>query len=158
MKPLILAIAGVVALAGGAGAGMMMGGGAPEEEEMHAKEEEMKKEEKMMPPDRFEYVKFNSQFVIPIQVDGRIQALLVTNLQLEVAEGATEDAFLREPRIRDAFLKILFDMAAEGAFQEDMFAPDTQTELRGRLLTAAQKILGTSVNAVLISDFLKQER
>ena len=156
MKPLILAIAGIVALAGGAGAGMMMGAGG--EKEPKGEEEMAPKEVKVAPPSSFEYVKFNSQFVIPIQNEGRVTALLVTNLQLEVVEGNTENAFLREPRIRDAFLKILFNMAAEGAFESDMFAPDTQTELRGRLLTAAKGILGDSVNAVLISDFLKQER
>jgi flagellar FliL protein len=156
MKPVIIAVVGIVALGGGAVAGAMLGGGGEPHSEMDAAMQH--KEALPATPMHFEYVKFNSQFVIPIQADGRVAALLVANLQLEVPEGNTEAAILREPRIRDEFLKILFNMAAEGAFSEDMFAPEIQTELRGRLLTAARDILGDQVNAVLISDFLKQDR
>ena len=105
MKPLVIAIAGILALGGGAVAGVLLGKGGDHQ-----------------------------------------------------GDGTTEQAFRREPRVRDAFLKILFNMAAEGAFSQDIFAPDTQTELRGRLLNAAREIIGDSVNAVLISDFLKQDR
>jgi len=152
MKPLIIAIAGIVSLGGGAVAGAMLGGGS-HDEPMHDAKSAMAPK-----PSNFEYVKFNSQFVVPIQTDGHVTALLVANLQLEVNQGSTEEAFLREPRIRDAFLKILFEMAAEGSFDGDMFAPTVQMELRGRLLSAARKVLGDEVNAVLISDFLKQDR
>lgn len=151
MKPLIIAIAGIVALGGGAVAGVLLGGASPNQDASLQKAPVAK-------PARFEYVKFNSQFVVPVQTDGKITALLVVNLQLEVGEGSTEQAFRSEPRIRDAFLKILFAMAAEGAFDRDMFAPATQTELRGRLLAAARAVMGNTVNAVLISDFLKQDR
>lgn len=155
MKPLILALAGIVSLGGGAVAGAILGKGAPSG--ATATDTAMAP---TVPAEasRFEYVKFGSQFVVPIQASGRVAALLVANLQLEVAEGGTEPAFRREPRVRDAFLKILFEMAAEGAFNGDMYAPAVQTELRGRLLNAARAILGDTVNAVLISDFLKQER
>jgi len=154
MKPLIIAVAGIVALGGGAVAGAMLGGGGGKHEKaMHDTKPAMP-----VKPSHFEYVKFNSQFVVPIQDDGRVAALLVANLQLEVAEGSTEEAFQREPRLRDAFLKVLFEMAAEGAFDGDMFAPTVQMELRGRLLSAAKAIMGHKVNAVLISDFLKQDR
>lgn len=153
MKPLIIAIAGIVSLGGGAVAGAMFGSGASPEQAVQDAEPAAPAK-----PSRFEYVKFNAQFVVPVQADGRVTALLVANLQLEVGEGSTEDVFRREPRIRDAFLKILFAMAAEGAFDTDMFAPAIQTELRGRLLAAARGILGDTVNAVLISDFLKQDR
>lgn len=156
MKPVIIAVVGIVALGGGAVAGAFLGAGGEPHGEMAAEMEH--KETRPAKPMNFSYVKFNSQFVIPIQAGGQVIALLVANLQLEVEEGSTEDAVLREPRIRDEFLKILFNMAAEGAFTEDMFAPEIQTELRGRLLTAARDILGDKVNAVLISDFLKQDR
>jgi flagellar FliL protein len=156
MKPVILAAAGVIALAGGAVAGAMLGGNGEPQADMAAAMEH--KANHPAKPMHFEYVKFNSQFVVPLQSEGRVTALLVANLLLEVPEGGTEAAILREPRIRDEFLKILFNMAAEGAFTEDLFAPQIQTELRGRLLTAARGILGDQVNAVLISDFLKQDR
>lgn len=151
MKPLIIAIAGIVAFGGGAVAGVLLGSASPNQDMTLQKAQAAK-------PARFEYVKFNSQFVVPVQRGGKITALLVVNLQLEVGEGSTEQAFRREPRIRDAFLKILFAMAAEGAFDRDVFAPATQTELRGRLLAAARESMGDTVNAVLISDFLKQDR
>ena len=153
MKPLIIAIAGIVSLGGGALAGAMFNTKPAQNMSVHDATPAPPAQ-----PSRFEYVKFNSQFVVPVQAGGQVTALLVTNLQLEVAEGSSEDAFRREPRLRDAFLKILFQMAGEGAFDADMFAPATQTELRGRLLAAARNIMGPSVNAVLISDFLKQDR
>ncbi len=156
MKPVILAAAGVIALAGGAIAGTMLSSkGEPPTDMSAAMEQKTAHPDKPM---HFEYVKFNSQFVVPLQTEGRVTALLVANLLLEVPEGSTEAAVIREPRVRDEFLKILFNMAAEGAFAEDLFAPEIQTELRGRLLTAARSILGNQINAVLISDFLKQDR
>ena len=153
MKPLVIAIAGIVSLCGGAVAGAFLGAG------QHGPAAHQPAPAAMpVKPSRFEYVKFNSQFVVPVQANGKVTALLVANLQLEVEEGSTEEVFRREPLIRDAFLKVLFGMAAEGAFDRDMFAPATQTELRGRLLAAARGSMGDRVNAVLISDFLKQDR
>ncbi len=154
MKPLVIAIAGILALGGGAVAGALLGKGGDHQGEADA----LMKSARPSTPTTFEYFKFNSQFVIPVQSNGQVSGLIVANLQLELADGTTEQAFRREPRVRDAFLKILFNMAAEGAFLQDIFAPDTQTELRGRLLNAAREIIGDSVNAVLISDFLKQDR
>ncbi|MCA8928684.1 MAG: flagellar basal body-associated FliL family protein [Alphaproteobacteria bacterium] len=153
MKPIIIAVAGIVSLAGGAVAGAMLGAAGP-----HGADMEDAKPMVHAAPSRFDYVKFNSQFVVPLQSDRRVTALVVANLQLEVTEGASEEVLLREPRLRDLFLKILFEMAAEGAFDGDMFAPMVQKELRGRLLAAARNLLGPEVNAVLISDLLKQDR
>lgn len=62
-----------------------------------------------------EYVKMNNQFVVPVVKDGRVASMIVLSLSLEVAAGNTEAVYQREPKLRDAFLRVLFDHANVGA-------------------------------------------
>ena len=65
---------------------------------------------------RPEYVKLNNQFVVPVVEDGRVAAMVVLSLSLEVEAGNTEAVYQREPKLRDAFLQVLFDHANVGGF------------------------------------------
>jgi len=104
-----------------------------------------------------EYVKMNNQFVVPVVEDGRVDALVVLSLSLEVESGNTEAVYLREPKLRDAFLQVMFDHANVGGFSGSFTDGSNLIVLRTSLKEAAAMILGTMVHDVLITDIARQD-
>lgn len=105
----------------------------------------------------FEYVKLPNQFVIPVVQEGAVEALVVISLSLEVLTGYGEFVYSREPKLRDGFLKALFDHANLGGFSGNFTASERIDLLRQSLLAEAKHALGSKVNSVLITDFARQE-
>lgn len=64
-----------------------------------------------------EYVKLNNQFVIPVMDAERVRALVVASLSVEISTGGAEQVYSREPKLRDAFLQVLFEHANIGGFE-----------------------------------------
>ena len=108
-------------------------------------------------PETLEYVKLPSQFVIPLLEGGRVGALVVLSLSLEVPVGQTEAVHAREPRLRDEFLRVLFDHANSGGFRGTFTDSANLVLLRRALLEAAQKAMGDSITDVLITDIVRQD-
>lgn len=171
--PLLLALIG---LGGGVGAGLFL---APKEEPMEhaladcpppAHGEEVDQTPPPIPTadghgdeqaeeanPAFEYVKLNNQFVVPVVKDGRVAALVVMSLSVEVETGAREAVFLREPKLRDTFLQVLFDHANSGGFDGNFTSTLNLATLRQSLAYAAQSILGSTASDVLIQDIARQD-
>jgi len=104
-----------------------------------------------------EYVKLNNQFVIPVVKDGRVSALVVLALSLEVAIGQQELVYQREPKLRDVFLQVLFDHANAGGFDGAFTSGLNMSLLRDALREAAIKTLGSTISDVLIVDVVRQD-
>ena len=104
-----------------------------------------------------DYVKMNNQFVIPVIAGGRIKSLVVMSLSLEIAKGETEAVYAREPKLRDAFLRAMFDHANSGGFDGDFTANGNMAHLREALLNGAKGVLGEAVSDVLIVDIVRQD-
>lgn len=105
----------------------------------------------------YEYVKLSNQFVVPDLEDGRVAAMVVLSLSLETTTGAREAIFLREPKLRDAFLQVLFDHANTGGFKGAFTDSSTMTNLRNALTEIAQKTIGDEINDVLVVDIVRQD-
>ena len=105
----------------------------------------------------FEYVKLNNQFVIPDLEGGRVVAMVVLSLSLEARTGARETIYAREPKLRDAFLQVLFDHANTGGFKGAFTDSSTMNALRHALLEVAQKTIGPDINDVLVIDIVRQD-
>ena len=105
----------------------------------------------------FDYVKLSNQFVVPIVESGRVGALVVMSLNLEVAAGQAEEVYQLEPKIRDGLLQVMFDHANAGGFSGDFTKASRMNVLRTALKEAAQKMLGTTVSDVLIIDVVRQD-
>ena len=103
------------------------------------------------------YVKMNNQFVIPVVKDAKIKALVVLSLSLEIRAGNTEVVYEREPKLRDAFLRVMFDHANSGGFDGDFTANGNMAPLRQGLVQAARDILGDVASDVLIIDIVRQD-
>jgi flagellar protein FliL len=104
-----------------------------------------------------EYVKLSNQFVIPVLEQGQVASMVILALTLEVAHGSSETTYTREPKLRDAFLQVLFDHANSGGFKGAFTDGSNLVLLRKALLEAAQTAIGPTVTDVLISDIARQD-
>jgi flagellar FliL protein len=159
--PILLALIG---LGGGVGAGILL---RPAADHAEASDEGAAKvgehaagedgEEAEPEEGAPEYVKMNNQFVIPVVEDSRVAAMVVLSLSLEVAAGNTEMVYQREPKLRDAFLQVLFDHANVGGFSGSFTDGSNLLMLRTSLKEAAALVLGPVVSDVLITDIARQD-
>ncbi len=104
-----------------------------------------------------DYVKLNNQFVVPVVDEGRVAAMVILALSLEVSVGGTESVFALEPKLRDVFLQVLFDHANSGGFAGDFTESTNMVILRDALREAAIKTMGSMVTDVLIIDIVRQD-
>jgi len=104
-----------------------------------------------------EYVKLNNQFVVPVVEEGRVTAMVVLSLSLEVAAGNTEAVYQREPKLRDVFLQVMFDHANIGGFSGSFTDGANLVVLRNSLKEAAALVMGNAVSDVLITDIARQD-
>lgn len=159
--PILLALIG---LGGGVGAGLMLrpeadhAAGSDEATAKGAEHAEGDAAEEAEPDEGApEYVKMNNQFVVPVVQNGRVAAMVVLSLSLEVAVGNTEAVYQREPKLRDAFLRVLFDHANVGGFSGSFTDGANLVVLRTSLKEAAALVLGPVVTDVLITDIARQD-
>lgn len=104
-----------------------------------------------------EYFKINNQFVIPLVSTGRVESLVVASISLEIATGTQSNVFAVEPRLRDAFLQVLFDHANLGGFDGVFTSAANMRSLRTALRSEAQRVIGPNVSDVLITDIVRQD-
>ncbi len=104
-----------------------------------------------------DYVKLNNQFIVPIMTEGQVASLIQLSLSVEVPSGQQETVILMEPKLRDSFLRVLFDHANTGGFDGLFTASSAMRGLRASLLDAAQEALGKMVTDVLILDLVRQD-
>lgn len=104
-----------------------------------------------------EFVRLNNQFIVPIVHRGSVRSLVVMALTLEVDTGTTEAVFRQEPRLRDAFLQVMFAHANIGGFDGSFTDAHAMAPLREGLLEAARRSLGDRARDVLIVDITRQD-
>ncbi len=180
MKKLLPILLGLVGLAGGLGAGLFLRPGAAPEgmpdagahaaeaaapddghgdaaADAHGEDAPAEGDDHGETSTLPDYVRLNNQFIVPVVEDGRVSATVVLSLSLEVPPGGTEAVYAREPRLRDAFLRVLFDHANAGGFRGVFTDGANLVVLRNALKEAARKVMGDDVTDVLISDLVRQD-
>ena len=104
-----------------------------------------------------DYAKLANPFVVPVLVKGHVSSLMVLQLSLEVSAGASADVDTAEPKLRDAFLQVLFDHANSGGFDGAYTDAANLITLRTALREAAKSVLNDTVSDVLITDILRRD-
>ncbi|MFN6976604.1 MAG: flagellar basal body-associated FliL family protein [Gemmobacter sp.] len=140
--PLVLAIAGAGA---GIGAGLYLR--EPTDPDAPARAPAVPKD----------YIRFANQFVVPVIEGGRIAALVILSLSIEVDAGKGDAVYAREPKLRDAFLEVLFQHANTGGFSGTFTDGSALVGLRQALREAAARIIGPAASDVLVVDLLRQD-
>lgn len=104
-----------------------------------------------------DYVKLNNQFIVPILQEGSVRSMIILSLSLEVPIGGSELVYKLEPKLRDNLLQVLFDHANTGGFSGAFTDANKMAVLRLALLETAQRLIGSQVSDVLISDIARQD-
>lgn len=153
LLPIIFLIVGAAI---GGGAGMFLKPEPPdcEVEPCEEKMAEMEPEEPEVEPN---YLAMKSQFVVPVIQDELVKSLVVMSISLEIGPESTEYVFSREPKLRDNFLRVLFDHAHVGGFDGAFTESGRLSKLRIALLESAQSVVGKEVSDILITDIVRQE-
>jgi hypothetical protein len=104
------------------------------------------------------YVSLGNQFIVPILDEARVKALVVVSIDLEVGPGGAASVYRVEPKIRDAFLTVLFDHANAGGFNGTFTSSGSMDILRAALREAGRKAVGDQVvSDVLITGIVRQD-
>ncbi|MCJ8335297.1 MAG: flagellar basal body-associated protein FliL [Epibacterium sp.] len=160
LLPVLLLLVGIGA---GIGAGIAL---APPPEEVEFAEgqenvadtedpaEEEAESEDVLPND---FIKINNQFVIPVVERDQLSALVVMSLTLEAKPGMSGKVHSFEPKLRDAFLQILFDHANMGGFRGAFTRSEVLDPLRTALREEGRRYLGNDLVDVLILEITRQD-
>jgi len=165
LLPILMLILGI---GGGIGAGIMLAP-APEMIEVAAKgdqhdmatdeavEDHSGAEEEEDPTQQNEFIKIKNQFVIPVVERDQMTAMVVLSLSLETKPGLSGKVHTYEPKLRDVFLRVLFDHANMGGFRGAFTRSEILDPLRTSLREEARRFLGKDVVDVLILDITRQD-
>ena len=104
-----------------------------------------------------EYVKLNNQFVIPVIEDGRIAAMVITSLAVEVSTGQKALVYEHEPKLRDAYNEVFFLHANAGGFSGVFTDTARIDKLQLALTEVTQRLLGSAVKGVLVDSIMRQD-
>lgn len=169
MKKLLPVLLLLIGLGAGVGAGWVLrpepeaatpevaGHDAPAEDAPHAAAAPAMTSHYTPPAGETETIRLPNQFVVPLIEDGRVRAMVVIGLALELAVGHDFSLARNEPRLRAVFLQLLFDHANIGGFEGLFTSGETLLALRRTLAEAARAEIGPAVQDVLITELLRQE-
>jgi hypothetical protein len=104
------------------------------------------------------YLKFDRQFVVPVMTRGKIDALVIMNLNLELDSNAPGNAYTLEPKLRDAITRELLGLSNDGVFGKDLTSAESYETLRRTLLLASKTVIPDGVRDILILDIARQEQ
>jgi hypothetical protein len=153
MRRLLPVLLALIGLAAGIGAGILL---RPVPEPPAAGSAQA---EAPPPPAPLEttVLRMPNPFLVPLIGDGRVQAMVVVGIALELRPGHTIDLQRDEPRLRALFLQQLFDYANLGGFDGVFTNGEQLLGLRRSLTEAARGVFGPMVHEVLLVDLLRQE-
>ncbi|MDP1556534.1 MAG: flagellar basal body-associated FliL family protein [Hyphomonas sp.] len=103
------------------------------------------------------YYKFTREFVVPIIRNGRVQSLVILNLNIEADESISQKLFEMEPKLRDNIMTTLITLSNDGKTFESMTTVENYESIRSMVLMNLKTVVSTGINNVLIVDFAKQE-
>ncbi len=104
------------------------------------------------------YVPLDKPFVVPVFRDDRVAAMVVLSLSVAVGAEAQGKVEAVQPRLRDSFLKVMFQHANSGGFDGSFTTGQKLADLHAALLGAARGILGTGeVGEILITEIARQD-
>jgi flagellar FliL protein len=104
-----------------------------------------------------EYVALPNQFIVPLVEGGKVRAMMILSISVEVEEGARSAVEAAEPKLRDALLQVLFEHANAGGFRGSFTDGPMLRLLRQGLREASARVLGDILRDVLITEIVRQD-
>ncbi len=103
------------------------------------------------------YYDFSRQFVVPVMEKGKVSALVIMDLNLELDQSDADGVYMLEPKLRDALMRGLLSLSNQGAFSGQMTSPEKYEVVQKELLKAARTVKD-EVQNVLILDIARQDQ
>lgn len=157
MFAMLLILAGI---AGGAAFGMMMRPTSETADASHPGPEPVEEAHDVIPADEdkaVEYVSLERQIVVPVLDGDKTVAFMVFSLAIDVPASEKQTVYAREPLLRDAFLRDLFELSHTGAFRGGYLDAGVRAEVKRKLLASARHNASREIREVLILNFLRKE-
>jgi flagellar basal body-associated protein FliL len=161
--PILLALFGLTA---GAGAGYMLrpapapdavGDTAAKGEHGGAEAHDAAPSASDKPTTPREYVRLNNQFIVPLVEQGRVSAMVIMALSVEIEQGQAALVYAQEPKLRDALLQAMFQHANAGGFRGSFTDTSNMRLLRQLLREEVRGVLGAAASDVFITDIVRQD-
>lgn len=108
--------------------------------------------------DTLAFYKFKRQFVVPVMTQGKIEALVIMNLSLELNSEAPDNIYTLEPKLRDALTRELLTLSNKGVFGENLTSAESYEDVRSTLLSAVKSVTIEGIQDILILDVARQEQ
>ena len=105
----------------------------------------------------YQYVALDKQFVVPLVDKARVKAMIIMSLSIETTAEGSELVHMREPKLRDVFLQVMFRHAQSGGFDGVFTGGQVMADLRAALRDAGQGVLGEAAHDVLVTDIVRQD-
>lgn len=102
-------------------------------------------------------VPLDKPLVAPVFAGDRVKAMVVASLAVALPEAEAAEVEAAAPRLRDAFLKVMFAHANSGGFDGAFTEGRKMEDLRAALLKAGRGVLGDRVSDVLITEIARQD-
>jgi len=125
---------------------------ATSEESAHSKDKKAEKHGKSAKKDAASYMKFSRQFIVPVVKAGTPSSLMILDVNIQVEDSWKESAYALEPKLRDAMLAALLNLASAGDLEKITQSAEALEYAKAQMLTAAQLILGDGAQDILITD------
>jgi flagellar protein FliL len=153
MRRLLPLLLGLLGLAAGVGAGLLLRPAPPA-----AEAEAMAEAQAPAPrPTDTTVLRMPNPFLVPLIGEGRVRAMVVVSVALELLPGHTIDLQRDEARLRALFLQLIFDYANLGGFDGVFTSGEQLLTLRRTLREAAQAEFGPMIHDILLIDLLRQD-
>ncbi|MEM8771367.1 MAG: hypothetical protein AAGD92_06940 [Pseudomonadota bacterium] len=95
---------------------------------------------------------FSRQFVVPIVRNDRPIALVILEINIAIDDSVSDNAYSREPILRDALLSELLQLAHDGILAKGASDTESLAYIKEVLLKPAQHVLGKGATDILILD------
>lgn len=161
MKKILPVLLALLGLGAGVGAGIFLRP-APAPEPEAAGQEHAEAADDGEPAaaeeSHFAAVPLGKPFVVPVFHDGATTAMVVVSLAVEVEPEAAPEVTAAEPRLRDAFLKVMFRHANSGGFDGDYTGGQKIDDLKAALRKTLRTLLPDApTGAVLVTEITRQD-
>ena len=98
------------------------------------------------------FMRFGRQFVVPVIKQGKPKSMVILDINIEIDSSMEEIVYTFEPRLRDALLARLLQLAGEGMLPQMLEDNDKMEQTKLALLETSRSIIGDGALSVLILD------
>lgn len=103
------------------------------------------------------YYAFSREFVVPILREGRVESLVIIQINLEADVDLSRSLFTMEPKLRDNIMSTLIELSNDGDTLTNLTDVEHYETIRAMVLMNLKNVLDKGLHNVLILDIAQQD-